>query len=217
MAAGWNVYLSGVTGDGLTIETGYRPTLAIDLESDPSNRAAFLFSSARQTFLCYVFADDVTHQAIQSRADVVRIFPIVSVTLAQAIANFSSPLTSIFTGAQLTAVKAAIEAKGYDVAWTSASTTAKQLIRFLQNVHVLGEWVHGDNNSNLKSFLAANLATTVGSLSAAVRNSASTWMTNHGLSTAWITGTTTVRQVLRYIVQNYDSNFPRVITGMEDV
>lgn len=217
MAAGWNVYLSGFTGDGLTIETGYRPTLAIDLEGDPSNRASYLFSSARGTFLCFVYADDATHQTIQARADVVRIFSVVSATLAQAQANFNAPLTSVFTGAQLTAVKAAIEAKGYDVAWTSAATTAKQLIRFLLNMHILGEWAHGDNNANLKSFLAANLAATVGSLSAAVRNSASTWMTNHGLSTSWITGTTTVRQVIRYIVQNYETNFPHVITGIEDV
>jgi len=212
----WNIYLAPtVMANKSGVDTLF-PSFVDDLDGT-AHEARWQFSFARDCVICFVECPDAAHTLIQVRAGVVRILPLLGASFAQIKENYNTPLTDVFTGAQLVAVRNAIEAKGFDMEWTDASTTLKQVLRFLLKCHIMGEWAEFAGNTNLKAFLAANLDATVGSLTAAQRNAASTWMTNHGLAIAWITGSTTVRAVMRYIMQNYDGGFPQYITGVEDI
>jgi hypothetical protein len=65
------------------------------------------------------------------------------------------------------------------------------------------------------TFLAASINATVGSLPAAVRTGAGAWLTARGVQTGWITGATTVRQVLRRIRDEYPAFSALTIGGLE--
>lgn len=211
-----NFYLSDLQGDGLTIETAFNPSFLSALAGDQGDQhARWWISRAKNTAVSFVQAADSVHTAIQAVTGVVRLIPLLSVTLQQMVTHLNTPLTDIFTTAQLNALKTDIEAKGYDTGWTSGATTFRQLVRHLLTVHLFGEEADATANTNLRGFLAANLDTRMNQLTTAQRNAASAWMTARGLSTSWITGTTTVRTVLRYIWQNGEASFPsvKIVTG----
>ena len=100
------------------------------------------------------------------------------------------------------ALKVKLEAIGIDTSWISGSDTLRLGLRYLLRVFTVGQFVDGEAVGEVREFLKSNLTTQVSAVPAVIRDKVKTWMQNKGLAVGWITGTTTVRQVIHYIVIN---------------
>jgi len=81
-------------------------------------------------------------------------------------------------------------------------TTNRQLMRRLAIYHRLGNLLLANRETDAIGLLRSSLSLTVADLTAAVRNRVQSWMTERGISTTGITGTTTLRDVVKRIVQS---------------
>jgi hypothetical protein len=153
----------------------------------------------RQQSLCCVHASDATHTAIQADARVTRILPVLSATAAQIAARLDTPLLDLYTAPQLVTFRDKMTAVGYDLDDIPGTATVRQVMTRLIN-HL---FVHQRfRDAALRDLFSLSLTATVGSISTARRNAIKAWMTGHGIDSTWIAGTTTVRQVVRYVVAN---------------
>lgn len=93
---------------------------------------------------------------------------------------------------------AILENNGINLEWLLATHSWRQVIRHICRVITIAQLL--DNQPAAARFiLTVGLDTTVGGLTATQRNAAKTWMTSRGMATAWITNSTTIRQVLHAI------------------
>lgn len=157
---------------------------------------------SRPVILSVVKAAPAVHQAIQALSGVTTIFPVVSATLAQIRTHAGTPVVAFGT-AWASALRTSLEAFGIDTSWASADTTLQELLRRLVRTHAIAQEADFADGSAVRSFLAANLDATVGSLPAAVRNGARTWLEARGVNLSWVTGTSTVRAVLAKAHEQY--------------
>ncbi len=97
--------------------------------------------------------------------------------------------------------RTAVEDDGIPIDDITSSNTRREFLRRVALHHRIGNYMRGLNDSAL-DFLRESLSTTVSQVPQAVRTRIQTWMQERGLSTAWISGSTTVRQVLKYILVN---------------
>lgn len=198
----YNIYVVPSIGDGLGPWTAYRVNYADTVEINfTTTHSNAIFFYGKKCWLCFVNAPDSVHTHIQGLTGTVRLIPMTSVTLAQLRANYDTPLASIFPAQDLVALKNNLEQKGFPMDWADASTTLKDTVKHLRQICMASDIMLGENNTNAANFLTSNLDATVGSLTAAVRNAARTWMQSKGLDTSWITNSNTVRQVMRYIAR----------------
>lgn len=157
--------------------------------SDWSNRAtAFRFALAQ--------CDSALHATIAADPDVVALSP--ELVDGPAVQTWLDGLVGTIPPAQTTA----LEAAGIPVDWVDGTTTRRQLWRFISAWHFMCQRMSGEGTTNALLFIASNLDSTVGSLTAPVRNQMSTWMSNHGLDTSWIVGGTLVRAVVKFAITN---------------
>lgn len=105
-------------------------------------------------------------------------------------------------GTVAAALRNAIESDGIPIDDFTVSSTRREVWRRIAMRHRIGQLMLGEGDGNALAFLVANLATQVSALTAAVRNRASAWMSERGIDASWIVGTTTVREVLRFIFVN---------------
>jgi hypothetical protein len=101
------------------------------------------------------------------------------------------------------AARAKLEGWGINTEWITASHTMKDVLRQVIKLFSIAQVMDGAGQTEVINFIKNNLDSTVGSLSAAQRNAASSWLTSRGVDTSWITGTTTVRQVVHYISDKF--------------
>lgn len=176
-----------------------------------------LDSPRRSYSVCLVAAEPATHATLVGVTGVTKVFPGASYSAGQIRENLDTPLNTIFTTAQLNAMRTKAESYGIPCSATDLAGTAtvRQLLRRIVRHHVYAQSMDCDRDTDLATFITSNLTATVGSLSAAVRTKVATWMQTMGLSTTWITGTTTVRQVVAYIHTNLPVSTIR-FGGMED-
>jgi hypothetical protein len=97
-----------------------------------------------------------------------------------------------------------IEDDSINLGWLASETTNRQLWRYICKSHVIGQGAKMLASSDVLALLGTSLSVQVNKVPVRIRNAATTWMGTKGLSSAWIDGTTTVRQVLHYIVENID-------------
>jgi hypothetical protein len=153
----------------------------------------------RALSLCCVHASDATHAAIQADARVTRVLPVLSVTAAQIAARLDSPLSDLYTTPQLVAFRDKLTNLGFDVDDLGLSSTPRDVMQRLVNHLFVHQRFH---DAPVKDLLALSLTATVGSISAARRNAIKAWMTGRGIDSSWITLTTTIREVVRFVVAN---------------
>jgi len=214
MALEYNIYLTTMKGGPWRWFTNLRRPVLFD-QMIPADGEEYqdLHYPQRQMSLLVVRAQPARHVVFQAISGVTRILPFVSLTGAQIRTNLDKPLVDLLTGAKITEMRNAFESNGIDTDWATSATTFRDLIRYLLRRHRLGQLLE-QGGDTAKAFLTANLTATVGSIPNAARNRISAWMASRGLATAWITGATTVRQVLRYIHNNL-SHTPIKIMGEE--
>lgn len=96
------------------------------------------------------------------------------------------------------------EADGFSVSWATTQTTKKQMLRYLCKVHVQTQDLERLGQTTTLECFRRALDSQVNQLPANVRTGVRDWMQAKGLDTTWIGGTTTIRQVIQYIVENID-------------
>lgn len=152
---------------------------------------------ARRISLVCVHAIQATHDTIAADTSV------IAIGNATEEANIKTALDSLISAIpNVSALKTKLEGIGISTSWYSSDNTVRDGIRYLIRVFSFAQIADGEGNSRIKTFIANNLDTTMNQIPAATRNAASDWMLAKGLATGWITSTTTVRQVLHYVVTN---------------
>lgn len=84
----------------------------------------------------------------------------------------------------------------------TTSNTRREFWRRLGIYHRVSNYMSGQGDGTALEFLKANLDSTVQQLPIAVRTRIRNWMTERGLDTTWITNSTTVRAVLKFLLVN---------------
>ena len=153
---------------------------------------------ARKISICCVHALDATHANIAADSRV-----IVASPLANDIADMKTKLETLFNSISgVATLKTKLEAIGINTAWISGSNTLRDGLRYLIRIFTTAQILNGEGNTDVRDFIANNLDTTVVEVPVAVRNKVKAWMQNKGLAIGWITNSTTVREILHFIVEN---------------
>lgn len=167
---------------------------------------------------------DWVHDARSLRYALVLAEPAVHTTCAADpdITSFSTQLTATELAAWLElpasslslAARNQLETDGFSLGWANASTTRRELLRYMSKVHVMMQELKRLRDSNSLQLFNRGLDTTVGALSATVRNALASWVASHGLDTGQVNASTTVRQLIHYVLQNgtwQELNFGSVV------
>lgn len=154
---------------------------------------------ARRYSICTVTASQATHDVIAADARVTVITPRTCADAADFRAVLDAPFSS-WPQAWRDAARARCETLGINTEWITASNTLRDVIRYLIRQHFFCQIADGGANGNVKALLSANLAATVGDLPAQVRNGVRNWMQARGLAIGWITNSTTIREVVHFVV-----------------
>jgi hypothetical protein len=205
------IYLAPQIGSGTFLDP-FRSKLNNYINVQAGESFDEIDNPARRYSICTVIAQPATHQTIATDPTIIALTP-NDVTPAQLQAVLDSPVSSL-PSAFRTNVQNALEAKGISFAWVGASNTVRDVFRYLLRVHFFAQRVEGEGNINIFNFIKQNLDTTAKDLTAAQRNAVKNWMDSKGLSTGWITNTTTVRQVIHAIVT--DLGFGIIKIGGQD-
>lgn len=97
-----------------------------------------------------------------------------------------------------------LENDGISTSWASQQTTRRQVFRFLSRLHVVTQDIRRIDGADALRFFREGLDTSISQVPPAVREAFRTWMQSKGLDAGWITGSTTVRQVVHYVMSNID-------------
>jgi hypothetical protein len=99
-------------------------------------------------------------------------------------------------------VEAALEARNIPAHWVSTSLTYRQVLRVVAGMFQFAQVYHAQHTLNLFRG-GVNLNTRVNQIPQAERNRLSSAAQTAGLDTSGITGTTTVRQILRSLGEQW--------------
>ena len=194
-------YLAPQQGTGTFLDP-YRSILNNLIDITQGDWFDEIDNPARHISICCVHTSDATHATIATNAQVITVSPLYADD-SQLQTGMSTLLSSI---PGIGAIRTKLESNGIDTSWATGSSTIKDAIQYLIRTHSIAQIADGQAFTEVKQFIANNLDTTVGNVSATIRNRVATWMQNHGLDTSWIVGTTTVRQVVAYIINNFSWN-----------
>ena len=185
-----------VQGDGLSKQTAFRPKIYQYVPREQADRNFWNWTNQgiRQHQYVLVQAPVDVLDLIDADTDIQALSPRVdSLDQMQGwLDNSSTAFQNL----------AALELDQVPTDWITAAHTNRQIMKYLLKWHWLCGSVMRLKDPDAKQFIMENLGTQVGTLPLPVRQKVSTWMENKGLDTSWITGTNTVRQVLRYILDS---------------
>lgn len=108
-------------------------------------------------------------------------------------------------------VKDQFETDGVNTDWVVGSITCRHIFRYLSRYHWVMQRIKGLQDADALGIFKVALTYTVSDVPLAARQRIAIWMTNNGLDTSWITGSTSVREVIHYILENKD--WPRMPLG----
>ncbi len=152
---------------------------------------------ARHISICCVHASQTSHDAILADGRALPIGNLINDT--QLKVHMDSLLSTL---PNLVTLKTALESRGISTSWFSGSNTIRDGIRYLVRVFSTCQIADGQGDGNIKDLIGKNLTITVAQIPVAIRNGVKTWMQAKGLAIGWITNSTTVREILHFIVEN---------------
>lgn len=204
MAATYRIYRAPRLGDGISRATAFRSKLCNYITDDGTQ--TFWSWSNRATPCSYALAlcEPSVHATIEADAEIT----ILSPQFAN-VSDLNSWLDGL-VGTLPSAVATIIEQDGFPVDWISGATTRRALFIRLSKWHVVMQKSYGDL---VFSLFQRPIDDTVSDLPTAVRNRIGSWMVGNGLDTDWITGSTPIRSVLKYVVANIQ--FPHMALGID--
>jgi hypothetical protein len=94
------------------------------------------------------------------------------------------------------------ESDGFHMGWASGATTKREVLRYIAKVHVMIQDLKRLRDNVSIGLFTRALTVPVSDIPVNVRQQMATWMQSMGLDTSWIVGSTLVREVIHYIMQN---------------
>lgn len=153
---------------------------------------------SRRIGLCHVVALEATHTTLMADSRIVPLSP-----LADDATDLRSKLDTVLNDIpNISVIKTKLENHGINTEWITGTNTVKDAMRYLMRLFYMSQKFEGMMDNDLLGFIQNNLTTTVANVPLAVRNKVKTWMQNRGLAIGWITNTTTVREILHFIITN---------------
>lgn len=140
------------------------------------------------------FCDSAVHTTMAADVDIQQMSPQRD-SLSDLLAWLAGPVGTISAG-----LRTLVEGDGIPIDDFTVDTTRRTVWRRIALRHRMGQFMRGATDTDALAFLLDSLATQVSAIPVARRNRIAAWMTERGLDTSWIVGTTTVREVLRYIL-----------------
>lgn len=179
-------YISSLLNDYIDVTTGESFT-----EID---------NPARLISLCCVTASDATHVAIAADTQVITVSPLGD-DLSDLKTKLDGSLDAI-PSVSVSVIKSKLEAVGINMAWVQGSNTIRDAIRYLLRIFIFAQTANGAGDLDIRDFVKNNLDTKVSDVPLTIRNKIKDWMQNRGLAIGWIVSSTTVREILHFIVTN---------------
>lgn len=144
------------------------------------------------------WCDPSVHAIIEADPEITPLSPEFPTLLALG-AWLDEPLSGIPP-----AIQSLFEADGFSVAWATAGTTKRQMLRYLLRHHTIGQDMRGAQREKALAFVANHLDTAVRDIAPDIRDDIAAWLTSKGLDTSLIKPNTTVRQIVQYLLENAD-------------
>lgn len=169
----------------------------------PARMYSFIVVNAPQTNHDNILADS----EIDPLSELFNDMGEVLVGIEKTVADFNPTLYS--------SIQTRLELLGVNTDWITLSTKVKEIYQYMLRTFTLAQWAYGKRDNDWLNFLRANVDTLGSDLPMNVRDKILNWMTNNNLNTDWMTGTTTIRDLIHYIISNGTFFLPIKIGGVE--
>ena len=143
---------------------------------------------ARRISICTVEASATTLDAIEGDARVVPVLPIRATDRTH------------------------LESLGVNTEWITGASTMKDVLRQIVKLFSVAQVADGHGQTDVKEFIRGNLDVQVSAIPVAQRQAIGAWLQSRGIDTSWITGSTTVRQVVASLPENFAKLYGRNAT-----
>ena len=150
---------------------------------------------ARHVSICTVEARAATLDAIDADSRIIAAIPIRATDRTHLAQILNAPFSS-YPLAWRNAARNKLESWGVNTEWITGSHTMKDLLRHIIKQFSVAQVADGHGQSSVKEFLKANLNTQVSAIPADHRNAIRNWLQSKNIDISWITGSTTVREVI---------------------
>ncbi len=157
---------------------------------------------ARRISICTVEAQATTLDAIEADSRVTPVIPIRATDRIHLAQILNAPFAS-YPLPWRNAARTKLEALGINTEWITGTNTMKDVLRQVVKMFSVAQVADGQGQGNVKEFLKGNLDVEVSAIPAAHRQAIGAWLQSRGIDTSWITGTTTVRQVVATLPSNF--------------
>lgn len=190
-------YIAPQIGTG-TWTDPYRSLINNFIDVDAGEGFREFDNPARHISICLVTANDSTHATLASQANIV-----VASRLLDDAADMAVALQENFNGlSNSDALKAKMESHGVSASWITGTNTVKDVLRYLMKVFATAQISDWQNVPEMKQMISQNLTATVAQVPQPIRETVKAWMQARGLATGWIGNSTTVREIVHFIVTN---------------
>jgi hypothetical protein len=201
-------YLAPQQGTGTMIDP-YRSILNDLIDITQGDWFDEIDNPARLISICCVHASQVSHDAIIVDG---RSLPIGEIFDDS---NMKTYLDSLINSIpNLSVLKVSLGNYGVSTSWLSGSNTIRDGIRYLIRVFSTCQIANGEGNINITNLISRNLDITVQQIPVQIRNGVRDWMQGKGLAIGWINNSTTVREIVHFIVENL--GFGKFKMSLED-
>jgi hypothetical protein len=150
---------------------------------------------ARRISICTVEASAATLDAIEADARVVPVIPIRATDRTHLAQILNAPFSS-YPLAWRNAARTKLESLGVNTEWITGTSTMKDVLRQIVKLFSVAQVADGHGQTGVKEFIRGNLDVQVSAIPTAQRQAVGAWLQSRGIDTSWITGSTTVRQVV---------------------
>jgi len=163
---------------------------------------------ARRISICTVEASAAVLTAIEADVRVTPVIPLRATDRAHLATILATPFSS-YPLAWRNAARAKLEGWGIDTSGITGSHTMKDVLRYVVKMFSVCQVADGHGQANVKEFLKGDLDVQVSAIPVAQRQAIGAWLQSKGIDTAWITGTTTVRQVVATLPASFATLYGR--------
>jgi hypothetical protein len=163
---------------------------------------------ARRISICTVEASTATLDAIEADPRVTPVIPIRATNRTHLAQILNAPFSS-YPLAWRNAARTKLEAFGINTEWITGTNTMKDVLRQVIKMFSVAQVADGQGQGNVMEFLKSNLDLEVSAIPAAHRQAIRDWLLQRGIDVSWITGATTVRQVVATLPANFSALYGR--------
>jgi len=212
------IYIAPQIGSGLMLSpdpstwsdtTGpYRSLLHNLVDGQAGDSFDEIDHPARHISICTVEASVATLDLIDADARVTAAIPVRAADRTALAAILAAPFSS-YPLAWRNAARAKLEAWGINTELITGSHTMKDVLRRVIKIFSVAQVADGHGQTNVKEFLKQGLDVQVSAIPAAQRQAIGAWLNSKGIDTSWITGSTTVRQVVNTLPGNFAALYGR--------